>query len=105
MGPLAIEESQHRAALDHLQEHGYAVLPRVLDGEHLATLRLQVDAALAAERAAPFDPGDGTPLPDDEASDCSAASIGPGTDDGGAWHVDVPLGQLPEPYCSTTNTS
>ena len=30
-------------------------------------------------------------------SDCSATSIGPGTDDGGAWHVDVPLGQLPEP--------
>lgn len=29
-------------------------------------------------------------------SDCSATSIGAGTD-GGAWHVDVPLGQLPEP--------
>ena len=29
-------------------------------------------------------------------SDCSATSIGPHTD-GGAWHVDVPLGQLPEP--------
>ena len=30
-------------------------------------------------------------------SDCSANSIGAHTDDGGAWHVDVPLGQLPEP--------
>ena len=29
-------------------------------------------------------------------SDCSATSIGPHTD-GGAWHVDVPLGQLDEP--------
>ena len=29
-------------------------------------------------------------------SDCSATSIGPHTS-GGAWHVDVPLGQLPEP--------
>ena len=29
-------------------------------------------------------------------SDVSATSIGGGTD-GGAWHVDVPLGQLPEP--------
>jgi ectoine hydroxylase-related dioxygenase (phytanoyl-CoA dioxygenase family) len=29
-------------------------------------------------------------------SDCSATSIGAHTD-GGAWHVDVPLGQLPEP--------
>ncbi len=29
-------------------------------------------------------------------SDCSATSIGPQTG-GGAWHVDVPLGQLPEP--------
>jgi ectoine hydroxylase-related dioxygenase (phytanoyl-CoA dioxygenase family) len=29
-------------------------------------------------------------------SDCSATSIGPHTD-GGAWHVDVPLGQLAEP--------
>jgi len=29
-------------------------------------------------------------------SDCSATSIGPGTG-GGAWHVDVPLGQLAEP--------
>ena len=29
-------------------------------------------------------------------SDCSATSIGPHTG-GGAWHVDVPLGQLPEP--------
>ncbi|MBP87952.1 MAG: hypothetical protein CMJ64_14715 [Planctomycetaceae bacterium] len=28
-------------------------------------------------------------------SDCSATSIGPHTD-GGAWHVDVPLGQLSE---------
>ena len=191
MDPLALDESQHRAALDHLQEHGYAILPGVLDEECLATLRNQVDAALAAERAAPFDPGDGVPMPDDEAieaflaanyavsseekarlmrrirhtraaqldtpwpvepdqvqklflhlptlfdgersqrlwnlldkceaapalvehptilgltravlgadcvlSDCSATSIGPGTDDGGAWHVDVPLGQLPEP--------
>ena len=30
-------------------------------------------------------------------ADCSATSIGPHTDEGGAWHVDVPLGQLPEP--------
>ncbi len=30
-------------------------------------------------------------------SDCSATSIGPHTSEGGAWHVDVPLGQLPEP--------
>ncbi len=29
-------------------------------------------------------------------SDCSATSVGPHTE-GGAWHVDVPLGQLPEP--------
>ena len=29
-------------------------------------------------------------------SDCSATSIGAETN-GGAWHVDVPLGQLPEP--------
>ena len=29
-------------------------------------------------------------------SDCSATSIGPQTG-GGAWHVDAPLGQLPEP--------
>ena len=29
-------------------------------------------------------------------SDCSATSIGPHTH-GGAWHVDVPIGQLPEP--------
>ena len=30
-------------------------------------------------------------------SDFSATSIGPQATDGGAWHVDVPLGQLPEP--------
>ena len=30
-------------------------------------------------------------------ADCSATSIGAHTDEGGAWHVDVPLGQLPEP--------
>jgi ectoine hydroxylase-related dioxygenase (phytanoyl-CoA dioxygenase family) len=29
-------------------------------------------------------------------SDCSATSVGAHTD-GGSWHVDVPLGQLPEP--------
>ena len=29
-------------------------------------------------------------------ADCSATSIGAYTE-GGAWHVDVPLGQLPEP--------
>jgi ectoine hydroxylase-related dioxygenase (phytanoyl-CoA dioxygenase family) len=34
--------------------------------------------------------------PDCVLSDCSATSIGAHTD-GGAWHVDVPLGQLPEP--------
>lgn len=34
--------------------------------------------------------------PDSVLSDCSATSVGPGTE-GGAWHVDVPLGQLPEP--------
>ena len=27
-------------------------------------------------------------------ADCSATSIGPHTDEGGAWHVDVPLGQF-----------
>jgi len=56
--PLSFDESQHRAALDHLQEYGYAILPEVLDEACLTTLRNQVDAALAAERAAPFDPGD-----------------------------------------------
>ena len=30
-------------------------------------------------------------------SDLSATSIGSHATDGGAWHVDVPLGQLPEP--------
>ena len=34
--------------------------------------------------------------PDCVLSDCSATSIGPHTG-GGSWHVDVPLGQLPEP--------
>ena len=34
--------------------------------------------------------------PDCVLSDCSATSVGPDTE-GGAWHVDVPLGQLPEP--------
>ena len=34
--------------------------------------------------------------PDCVLADCSATSIGPHTE-GGAWHVDVPLGQLPEP--------
>ena len=34
--------------------------------------------------------------PDCVLSDCSATSVGPQTA-GGAWHVDVPLGQLPEP--------
>ncbi len=34
--------------------------------------------------------------PDCILSDCSATSVGPQTK-GGAWHVDVPLGQLPEP--------
>ena len=191
MNAPTLDPAQHQAALAHLQEHGYAVLPRLLDDEHLDALRRQVDTALAAERADPFDPQDGGAGPDDEAieaflkanyaispaerarlmrrirhtrvgqlntpwpvgpdqvqklflhlptlfdddrsqrlwnllakceaapalvehpavlaltravldpdcvlSDCSATSIGPGTDDGGAWHVDVPLGQLPEP--------
>lgn len=30
-------------------------------------------------------------------SDLSATSIGPGTDEGGAWHIDAPLTQMPEP--------
>ena len=34
--------------------------------------------------------------PDCVLSDCSGTSVGPQTK-GGAWHVDVPLGQLPEP--------
>ena len=36
-------------------------------------------------------------------SDCSATSIGAHTA-GGAWHVDVPLGQLPEPFPETALT-
>src|SRR5712692_3923900 len=35
--------------------------------------------------------------PDCVLSDLALNSIGPHTDEGGAWHVDVPLGQLPEP--------
>ena len=30
-------------------------------------------------------------------SDLSATSIGPHTDEGGAWHIDAPLTQMPEP--------
>jgi len=178
------------SALNHLMEHGYAVIEGVLESDQLAVLRSQVDEVLATEHAAPVVPEGGsaavvdpaiekyladsytvgkdelarimqrvrstraaeldTPWPFDirdvnktflhlptlfdedrsqriwnllkkvdaaaalvehplflelaravlgvdcVLSDCSGTSIGPGTG-GGAWHVDVPLGQLDEP--------
>jgi ectoine hydroxylase-related dioxygenase (phytanoyl-CoA dioxygenase family) len=187
---MRVNEAQIQAALEHLLEHGYAILPGVLDAAELSVLRQQTDAVLETERAYPFEPEDGPVAPEDEAiedflaqnytvsqaelarlmrrvrhtrasqyntpwpvdvaevhklflqlptlfdqdrsqriwnvlnkvdaaaclvedvtilglvrqvlgadcvlSDCSATSIGPGTE-GGAWHVDVPLGQLEEP--------
>lgn len=48
-----------QSALNHLLEHGYAVIERGLDSIQLEALRSQLDEVVAAERAAPVVPADG----------------------------------------------
>ncbi len=179
-----------QATIDHLDEHGYAIVENVLSPRQIEQLRECVDRLFEQERQTPFEPQDGPAMDGDDKvesflansytitrqelarimrrirhtraglhgttwpvapqqvvknflhlptlfdqdcsqriwqllfkapqidyllehpiilplvhhvlgddcilSDCSATSIGPHTE-GGAWHVDVPLGQLPEP--------
>jgi ectoine hydroxylase-related dioxygenase (phytanoyl-CoA dioxygenase family) len=182
--------NDHQSRLAHLMEHGYVVIPEVLNRVQTQTIRDDMDRIFSREREIPFLPEDGDTLVDDSdiesylrssynisknesdrlmqrirhtrnhdlmtrwpcsieavnktflhlptlfdedrsqriwnllnksdtipalaehteilklaqnilgtdciLSDCSATSIGPHTE-GGAWHVDVPLGQLPDP--------
>ena len=190
MASRLLSDSDQQAALDDLNERGYAVIEEVLDPTTVEHYKNLVADLFERERQEPYDPDDGTALSDDEEirqflrdsyhisnaelerlmrricssraqnldtpwpvpidqvnkcflhlptffdddqsqriwnliaktsdcgrliefpfllklvqgvlgddcvlADCSATSIGAHTG-GGAWHVDVPLGQLPEP--------
>lgn len=60
-------------AVNHLREHGFAVIESMLDEENLSEVRQSIDEMMAAERAAPFDPGDGPSSADDEAMEAYMA--------------------------------
>lgn len=57
-------------AAAQLVEHGYVVLEDLIDPELVADLKRRVDDRLEYERAHPYLPGDGPPLPGDD-SFCS----------------------------------
>ena len=54
------------SAREHLNTHGYAVIPNLIDRATVADLKARVDQMLAYEREHPCDPGDGPALPSDE---------------------------------------
>lgn len=53
-------------AREHLNKHGYAVIPSVVDRATIADLKARVDRMLAHERQRPFDPGDGPAIASDD---------------------------------------
>lgn len=53
-------------AREHLNQHGYAVIPNLVDRATIADLKGRVDRMLAHEREHPFDPGDGPAIPSDD---------------------------------------
>ena len=53
------------AAREHLNQHGYAVIPNLVDRATVVDLKGRVERLLAHEREHPFDPGDGPALPSD----------------------------------------
>ncbi len=58
--------SETVAAREHLNQHGYAVIPNLVDRATIADLKGRVDRLLAYEREHPYDPGDGPTLPSDD---------------------------------------
>lgn len=61
---MTIAHPRTEAALEHLLGEGYVVIERALDPGTTADLQARVQRLLTAERAAPFDPGAGTPPSD-----------------------------------------
>ena len=60
--------NEHRQeALQHLGEHGFAVIESMLTDVELREIRQAVEEMMACEREAPFDPGDGPTTQDDAA--------------------------------------
>ena len=51
---------------DHLREHGFAVIESMLADGQLQEIRQAVEEMMAAERDAPFDPGDSPATKDDD---------------------------------------
>jgi ectoine hydroxylase-related dioxygenase (phytanoyl-CoA dioxygenase family) len=60
---VSVDTAKARA---HLKEHGYAVIPDLVDRATVADLKARVDRLLEHERAHPFDPCDGPALPTDD---------------------------------------
>ena len=60
-------DGHRQEALQHLGEHGFAVIESMLAEDELREIRQAVDEMMAREREAPFDPGDGPATPDDAA--------------------------------------
>jgi hypothetical protein len=53
------------AAREHINQHGYAVIPNLVDRTTVIDLKGRVERLLNHEREHPFDPGDGPALPSD----------------------------------------
>ena len=53
-------------ARKHLNQHGFTVIPNLMDRAKIADLKARVDRMLAHEREQPFDSGDGPAIPSDD---------------------------------------
>ena len=57
--------NDHQSRLAHLMEHGYVVIPEVLNRVQTQTIRDDMDRIFSREREIPFLPEDGDTLVDD----------------------------------------
>jgi hypothetical protein len=69
-------DAYHRQeALQHLGEHGFAVIESILAADELREIRQAVEEMLALERKTPFDPGDGPATQDDAEMEAYLADV------------------------------
>lgn len=69
----ATNEAHRKEALEHLGEHGFAVIESMLTDAELQEIRSAVEEMMTRERESPFDPGDGPQTDDDAAMEAYLA--------------------------------
>ena len=62
--------NDHQSRLTHLLEHGYVVIPEILNRVQTQTIRDEMDRIFSRERETPFLPEDGETLADDSHIEC-----------------------------------